>query len=54
MGVAYTGEWGSCDSYAAVEGHRFDGDRVTVKERAVGAALALLYEHVEGLDETGP
>ena len=54
VGVAYTAEWGTGDSYAAVEGHHFDGDRVTVKERAVGAALALLYENVEGFDETGP
>ena len=48
VGVASAGEWGSGNSYAAVEGHRFDGDRTTVKERATRSALALLLAHVEG------
>lgn len=41
IGVAHAGD----DPWATVEHHRFDGDRATVKERAVDRALAAVCEH---------
>lgn len=49
VGVAYAAEWGSGDSYAAVERHELDGDRETVKDAAATAALELLARHVADL-----
>jgi nicotinamide-nucleotide amidase len=45
IGIAYAG--GQGDSFAAVERHRFDGDRETVKGRTVERALGALLERVE-------
>lgn len=47
LGVAYAGEWGSGESYAAVEHHVFEGDRAAVREQASARALSMLAEHVE-------
>jgi nicotinamide-nucleotide amidase len=44
VGVAYTGT-DEIDPWASVEHHRFDGDRATVKERAVDRALTAVCEH---------
>ena len=46
LGVAYAGEWGSGESYAAFERRHFDGDRGSVKEQAAHGALELLAAHV--------
>jgi len=46
VGVAYAAEWGTGESYAAVERHEFDGDRAAVKGAAATAALDLFDRHV--------
>jgi len=55
VGVAYAGEWGSGDSYAAVEGYRFEGDRRSIKEQAAREALGFLESHLTATtDEDRP
>lgn len=45
-GVAFAAEWGTGESYAAVERHAFEGDRRAVREAAATAALTLLERHL--------
>ncbi|WP_049971117.1 CinA family protein [Haladaptatus cibarius] len=40
IGVAYTGEWGTGDSYATVERYEFGGSRGEIKEKIARQALA--------------
>lgn len=47
VGVAFAAEWGSGESYAAVERHEFEGDRTAVKEKAARGALEFLLERVD-------
>ena len=55
LGVAYAGEWGSGESYAAVEHHVFEGDRRSVREQAAERTLEMLLERVEaGPGDDGP
>ena len=53
VGVAYAAPWGSGDSYAAVEHHRFEGDRLAIKDQIATQALATLLEHVRRVDGSG-
>jgi nicotinamide-nucleotide amidase len=47
IGLAYRGEWGTGDSYTAVDRHVFDGDRVEIKEQIARRALETLLDAVE-------
>ncbi|WP_129114889.1 CinA family protein [Halegenticoccus tardaugens] len=47
VGVAYAGEWGTGESYAAVSRHEFDGTRREIKERIARRALRALLDAVE-------
>ncbi|WP_327051860.1 CinA family protein [Halomicrococcus gelatinilyticus] len=47
VGVAHAGEWGSGDSWAAVERYEFDGSRTEIKERIARRALADLLDALE-------
>ena len=47
IGLARRGEWGTGDSYTAVERHVFDGDRTAIKERIARCALETLEDAVE-------
>lgn len=47
VGIARAAPWGTGDSYAAVSRHEFDGDRETVRERTVDAALTALLDKLE-------
>ena len=47
VGVAHAGEWGSGDSWAAVERYEFDGSRTEIKEQIARRALADLLDEVE-------
>ena len=47
IGLAYRGEWGTGDSYTAVDRHVFDGDRVAIKEQIARCALETLLDAVE-------
>lgn len=47
VGLAYAGEWGSGTSFATVERHEYDGDRLAVKEQIARGALRDLLEAVE-------
>ena len=51
VGVAYAGEWGSQTSYATVERHEFDGDRLDVKEQIARRALRDLTAELETVRE---
>jgi len=42
VGVAHAADWGTGDSWAAVERHEYDGDRLAVKEQIARGALAEL------------
>jgi nicotinamide-nucleotide amidase len=48
IGLAYSGEWGSGESWATVERYEFDGDRREVKEQIARQALTDLHEAVGG------
>jgi len=47
VAVAYAAPWGSGDSFATATRYAFDGDRATVRERTVDAALDDLADAVE-------
>lgn len=47
VAVAYAAPWGTEDSFTTVERYAFDGDRATVRERTVDAALADLETAIE-------
>ena len=47
IGLAYRGEWGTGDSYTAVDRHVFDGDRVAIKEQIARRALETLLDAVD-------
>jgi len=47
VGVAHAGEWGSGDSWAAVERYEFDGTRTEIKEQIARRALADLLDELE-------
>lgn len=47
VGVAHAGEWGTGDSWTAVERYEFDGDRLAVKEQIARRALADLLAAVD-------
>jgi len=47
VGVAYAGEWGTQSSYATVEHHEFDGDRLAVKEQIARRALRAVREELD-------
>lgn len=49
VGVAFAAEWGTGDSFAAVEHHELDGDRETVKAEAATVALEFLDGHLADL-----
>lgn len=51
VAVAYAAPWGSHESFAKAERHEFDGDRATVRERTVDAALDALLEAVATVDD---
>jgi nicotinamide-nucleotide amidase len=51
VGVAYAGDWGSQTSYATVERHEFDGDRLDVKEKIARRALRDLAAELETKNE---
>jgi len=53
VGVAYAGAWGTETSTAWVNRHDIDGDRATVRNRAVTAALRTLLDRVETLEGEG-
>ncbi|GAA0252450.1 CinA family protein [Haladaptatus pallidirubidus] len=40
IGVSYTGEWGTGESYATVERYEFDGTRAEIKGKIARRALA--------------
>lgn len=47
VAVAYAAPWGTGDSFATATRYEFDGDRATVRERTVDAALADLADAIE-------
>jgi nicotinamide-nucleotide amidase len=47
VGVAHAADWGTGDSWAAVERYEFDGDRLAVKEQIARRALGDLLAAVE-------
>ncbi|MDZ7730376.1 MAG: nicotinamide-nucleotide amidohydrolase family protein [Natrialbaceae archaeon] len=49
IGVAYAAPWGSEDSSASATRYAFDGDRQTIRQRTVTAAIGAL---LEAIDET--
>ncbi|SEW05657.1 CinA family protein [Halobacterium jilantaiense] len=49
VGVAYAGNWGSGDSYAAVTRRELDGDRLAIKEQIARTALQLLAGELESV-----
>jgi nicotinamide-nucleotide amidase len=49
IGIAYAGGDGR-DPYATVEHHRFEGDRVTVKERIVDRAIGSALAEIESTE----
>jgi nicotinamide-nucleotide amidase len=49
IGLAYRGEWGTGDSYTAVDRHVFDGTRTEIKERIARRALETLLDAVESV-----
>lgn len=51
VGVAFAGEWGSGDTYAAVERHVYEGSRQSIKEQAARGALEFFAGHLA--DEPG-
>jgi nicotinamide-nucleotide amidase len=51
VAVAYAAPWGSEESFATTERHEFDGDRATVRDRTVDAALDALLEAVATVDD---
>lgn len=50
VAVAWAAPWGSGDSGTSVSRYEFDGDRTTVKEAVVRAALADLRDAIEDRD----
>ncbi|WP_323674970.1 CinA family protein [Halorubellus sp. PRR65] len=46
VAVAYAAPWGSHESFATATRHEFDGDRATVRERTVDAALDALLDAI--------
>jgi len=51
VAVAYAAPWGSRESFATTERHEFDGDRTTVRERTVDAALDALLDAIATVDD---
>jgi len=47
IGLAYSGAWGTGDSYTRVERFEFDGDRTQIKEQIARQALETLVEAVD-------
>ena len=46
IGIAYSGPWGSGESFRTVDRYTFDGDRTTVKAKIATQALTDLHDHV--------
>mgnify|MGYP006284432535 FL=1 len=51
VGVAYAAPWGSGESFATADRREFDGDRATVRERTVDAALDALLDAIADVDD---
>ncbi|MFC6951544.1 nicotinamide-nucleotide amidohydrolase family protein [Halorubellus litoreus] len=51
VGVAYAAPWGSGESFATADRYQFDGDRTTVRERTVDAALDALLDAVTATED---
>ena len=52
VGVAYAGPWGSESSFSRVDRHVFDGDRQSVAQQSVAAALSALDEALDTVETT--
>jgi nicotinamide-nucleotide amidase len=51
VGVAYAAPWGTGGSFATAARHEFDGDRATVREETVDAALDALLDGIQSIDD---
>jgi len=52
IGVAYAGPWGSQSSFARVDRHVFDGDRLAVTQQSATQALIALSDAIDSVDES--
>lgn len=50
LGIAYSADWGTGDSFTTVERHVFDGSRKTVKQKITEQALCSLESAAESVD----
>lgn len=46
IGIAYSGAWGSSESFRTADRYQFDGDRTTIKDKIATRALTELHDHV--------
>jgi nicotinamide-nucleotide amidase len=51
VGVAYAAPWGTGESFATAARHEFDGDRATVREETVDAALDALLDGIRSVED---